>query len=114
MKRLINFRNLHAGQSIYVCGLGPSIRGFHPRDAISIGVNDICRYFTPQYLVCVNSHTSFSPERWEYIKYAGAAYIFTDRNLQTLNLNIVKFNLGIYAGVEWHDYDSLPYTDNSP
>lgn len=24
------------------------------------------------------------------------------------------FNLGTYAGVEWTDYDSLPYTDNSP
>jgi len=114
MKRLIDFRNVHSREAIYVCGLGPSIGVFKPDHEITIGVNDICRHFTPQYLICVNSHTCFTPERWEHIKRAGSAYIFTDRNLQTVNPNIVKFNLGRYAGVEWTDYDSLPYTDNSP
>ena len=114
MKRLIHFRNIHAGKSIYVCGLGQSIEGFKPGHAITIGVNDICRYFTPQYLVCVNSHTAFTPERWDWIERAGSAYIFTDRNLMTYNPNVIKFRLGAYAGVEYTDYDSLPYTDNSP
>jgi len=114
MRRLIDFRNIHAGKAIYVCGLGPSIEGFDPGWEISIGVNDICRYFCPQYLICVNSHTSFTSERWQYIERAGSAYIFTDRNLKVFNPNIVKFRLGLYAGVEWTDYDSLPYTENSP
>src|SRR5215510_3552004 len=114
MKRLIDFCNIHAGKTIYVCGLGPSIGVFKPNHEISIGVNDICRHFTPQYLVCVNSHTCFTPERWNWIKHALSAYVFTDRNLNVFNLNVVKFNLGCYAGVEWTDYDSLPYTDNSP
>lgn len=112
MKTLADFRNLHRDESIFVCGLGPSIHWFDPGKLASVGVNDIGKYFHPSYLVCVNSKPCFSDERWFWIERSLAKYIFTDRNLNTFNSRVIRFRLGKFQGISWDDV-SLPYAEDS-
>jgi hypothetical protein len=47
--------NRHRGADVVVCGLGPSIHGWEPPDGlITVGVNDIGRHFTPDYLLVID------------------------------------------------------------
>ena len=48
---------------------------------LTIGVNDIGRGFTPDYLFVMDSPQAFGPERFHYIRDSRAKYIFTDHDL---------------------------------
>lgn len=73
---LADFEGLHAGEKIVICGLGRSIVNFGKPSEVTIGVNDIGRYFTPTYLLVCDPHTKFSVERYEYIKRTQADAVF--------------------------------------
>jgi hypothetical protein len=72
-----DFIGKHKRETCYVVGLGDSRYAFieGPAETV-ISVNDIGRYFTPDYLVCLDSFERFG-ERWENIKNSEAKTIFT-------------------------------------
>jgi hypothetical protein len=54
---------------VAVLGLGPSVKLFNPNDFdISIGVNDIFRYFQTDAIVCLDYERSFTSDRLKIIK----------------------------------------------
>jgi len=69
MQELGEWKNRHVGETIIVCGNGPSLNTLI--DAVvastTIGVNDACYYFEPDYLVIIDKVKTFIPERQEFI-----------------------------------------------
>jgi hypothetical protein len=115
LRHIADFRSLHAGESIIVCGCGASINDLaRPERFITIGVNDIGRRFHPDYLVVVNPREQFTGDRFRYVETSQAKYIFTQLDLGIAHPNIVKFRLGAYGGTDLSDIETLPYTQNSP
>jgi len=54
------FRDAHLGETIVVCGCGPSLKELpDPERMITLGVNDVGRLFDPTYLVVVNPRSQF-------------------------------------------------------
>ena len=113
---LRDFHGRHAGASIIVCGCGESLNSLdQPDRCITIGVNDVGRRFTPDYLVVVNPRQQFTPERFAQVAQTQARAVFT----QLLDLGfehpaIVRFKLGRLGGTDFSDADTLHYTRNSP
>lgn len=92
MLRLSDFRGVHHGEAIVVCGLGNSVRSLgDPQRFLTIGVNDIERAFTPTYMFCMDAPHTFPADRLHYIQNSQAAYIFTDHDLGFAAENIVRF-----------------------
>ena len=115
MPELAAFHNIYAGKTIVVCGCGESLNEFAcPKRFITIGVNDVERRFTPDYLVVVNPREQFSGDRFRYVENSRAKFLFTHLNLGLARPNIVKFRLGAFGGVEFGDCGVLHYTHNSP
>lgn len=108
MPRLADFRGAHYGEAIVVCGLGASINSFHnPRRFRTIGVNDIGRGFTPDYLFVMDAPQSFGPERFQFIRNSKAKYIFTDHDLGLERANIVRFPIRSSPAPRFDDPDVL-------
>src|SRR6476660_6749716 len=77
MKTLADFHNIHAGSMIVVCGCGESLNELtEPERFITIGVNDVGRRFTPNYLVVVNPRNQFTGDRFRHVENSQAEYIF--------------------------------------
>jgi hypothetical protein len=114
-RELSNFHNLHQGETIIVCGCGESLNELtQPERFITIGVNDVGRRFTPNYLVVVNPPNQFSGDRFSYVESSQAEYLFTQLNLGLSRQNIIKFQLGAYGGTDFSNPDVLHHTQNSP
>jgi hypothetical protein len=108
MASLRDFHGIHYGECLIVCGLGASINSFrHPQRFRTIGVNDIGRAFTPDYLFVMDAPQSFAPERFQHIQTSGAKYIFTDHDLDLTRENIVKFPIRASPRPRFDDPDSL-------
>ena len=110
-----DFKDIHKGEKIIVCGCGnsvPSIADYSKY--ITIGVNDISRLFTPNYLVVVNDKTSFDMERWNFVQNTQAPYIFTHvKKLPVQPEKRVLLQLGKYGGTDLNK-EPVDYTSNSP
>jgi hypothetical protein len=114
-RTLRDYRDVHRGGTIVVCGCGVSLSQLtRPEQFVTIGVNDVGRLFQPNYLVVLNPRGQFSRDRFQYVEQSGASAIFTQLNLGISHPNIVRFRLGRRGGVDVADADSLPYTRNSP
>src|SRR5262245_31028731 len=75
---LANFQDSKSGETILVCGCGESLNLLErPERFITIGVNDVGRRFTPDYLVVVNPRSQFSAERFSYVERSSARALFT-------------------------------------
>ena len=112
---LEGFRDFHRGETIVVCGCGKSLAGFADHEQfITIGVNDVGRLFQPTYLVVLNPRSQFSGDRFDYVARSGAKALFTQLNLGTNHLHIVRFDLGQQNGVAFDTPSALPYARNSP
>jgi len=60
VQSLFEIRKLHLGKRIIVCGLGPSLARLRPdHGCITIGVNDIGRWFTPDHHYVMDRVDSF-------------------------------------------------------
>ena len=108
MLRLRDFHGIHYGEAIVVCGLGASIN--HLRDPgrfRTIGVNDIGRAFTPDYLFVMDGAQSFPPDRFAYIRESAARYIFTDHDLGLAPGNVVRFPIRSSPRPRFDDRDAL-------
>ena len=114
-KELSAFHNLHHGETIIVCGCGESLNELaQPERFITIGVNDVGRRFTPNYLVVVNPRNQFTGDRFSYVENSQAEYLFTQLHLGLAQKNIVKFQLGSYGGTDFSNPNVLHHTQNSP
>ena len=113
---LRDFHGRHAGASIVVCGCGESLNSLDaPERFITIGVNDVGRRFTPDYLVVVNPRAQFTPERFAQLAQTQASAVFTQlADLGFEHRAIVRFKLGRLGGTDFSDADTLHYTRNSP
>ena len=114
--RLADYRHAHRGETIVVCGCGESLKLLeHPEQHITIGVNDVGRRFTPNYLVVVNPRSQFSAARFSYVERSTCGALFTQiPELGLTHPNIVIFQLGKYGGTDLSDPNVLHYTQNSP
>lgn len=112
---LAAYKNRHVLEKIIVCGCGHSLKQFTPEaGVVTIGVNDVGRLFSPDYLVVLNSASQFKAGRFQFIKSTQAKAIFTQLNLGIPHNNIVRLKLGLRGGTEITDDFSVPYTRNSP
>lgn len=112
---LAGFRDLHAGQTMVVCGCGASLNDLtEPERYLTVGVNDVGRRFDPDYLVVLNSAPQFSGDRFKYVAESRARVVFSHLRLDLKHARHVGFPLGRRAGVDLSDPNSLPYTRNSP
>lgn len=115
MKDYKDFKGIHQGQKIVVCGLGKSTLTLEkPKDYITIGVNDIGRLFCPDYLVVLNDKKSFLAERWGFIERSMSPTIFTHlKHLAVDEERKCVFKLGKNAGTQPFK-DTVDFTSNSP
>lgn len=61
----------HPGETIVICGLGPSLKRVPDGvldEFTTIGVNDIERHYQPTYLLTVDRRDRFCDDRWSYIE----------------------------------------------
>ncbi|PTT89676.1 hypothetical protein DBR42_07400, partial [Pelomonas sp. HMWF004] len=108
------FEGRHAGASIVVCGCGVSLPLLaEPQQYVTIGVNDVGRLFTPDYLVVLNMPRQFTGGRWEHVERSDAQVLFTHLRLPDLRMPQVRFALGKRGGVTVAG-GTVPYTRNSP
>jgi hypothetical protein len=115
MKTLDSFSNLHSGEAILVCGCGRSLNELQdPTRFLTIGVNDVGRFFQPNYLVVVNPREQFSGDRFRYVESSTADFVFTQLDLGLDREKVVKFSLGEPGGTDFSDHQVLHYTQNSP
>ena len=112
---LAAFRNVHHGETIIVCGCGPSLLELsEPQRFITIGVNDVGRQFDPTYLVVVNPRNQFKGDRFSYVEQSKAKALFTQLDLGRVQPPLVRFKLGKYGGTDIGSGEFLHYTQNSP
>lgn len=79
-RKLSKYKDIHKDKKFLICGLGPSIINFDfdkYKDYIKIGVNDIEKYFTPDYIVLIDSLKRFNQERQATIMNGECNNIFT-------------------------------------
>ena len=114
--QVADFRNRHRGGRVVVCGCGESLKLLEqPERFVTIGVNDVGRLFTPDYLVVVNPRSQFSAERFAHVERSNASVLFTQlADLGVPHPNVIRFRLGRYGGTDLSDPNVLHYTQNSP
>jgi len=110
-----DWRDRHRGETILVCGCGRSLTLLeHPERFVTIGVNDVGRRFTPDYLVVVNERRQFDPARFAHVERSEARAIFTQLDLGLAHASIVRFRLGRRGGTDRPRDDTLHFSNNSP
>jgi hypothetical protein len=108
-----DYRDRHRGDTVIVCGCGSSLALLtRPERFVTIGVNDIGRRFTPDYLVVVNERRQFDRERYVHVERSEAKAVFTQLDLP--HPRAVRFRLGRRGGIDRSDPACLHYTANSP
>ncbi len=111
---LAAFKGMHAGESLIVCGCGPSLLELEtPERFVTIGVNDVGRLFDPTYLVVVNPPRQFTAGRFRHVAQTKARALFTQLDLGQVNAPVVRVQLGRNGGTDTSG-DVLHYTQNSP
>jgi len=111
---LRDYRDVHAGATLLVCGCGRSLNAL-PADyaGITIGVNDVGRRLDPTYLVVLNPRSQFQGERFRHVAESRARALFTQLELGIAHPGIVRFRLGERGGTDLASDTTLPYTRNS-
>lgn len=124
--QMADVRERHPGATFIVCGCGSSLTPEVAEQAarqgwVTIGVNDVGRLFTPDYLVVLNPPRQFRGDRFSHVQQSQARALFTQlppTALGPVNPAVVPFTLGPFGGT---DIDTgpeadgrLPHTQNSP
>ena len=113
---LPELQNMLKGEDVIVCGLAPSLLQLkEPNKYWTIGVNDIGRIFTPDFLVVLNSKSTFRGDRWGYIQSANPKYFVSCYNFQDIKHTwYVHFRLGKFGKIDFSDPMILNHSQNSP
>jgi hypothetical protein len=114
--RLAAFRGIHAGETLIVCGCGPSLPELAGQAArfTTIGVNDVGRLFDPDYLVVVNPPRQFAGDRFRHVAESRAKAVFTQLDLgRAMQAPQVRVELGQRGGTDTTG-ELLHFTQNSP
>ena len=89
-----NYIGKYEGSTFIVAGCGSSLKYYNDFSKYYvIGVNDIERILTPDFLVVVNEYRTFMRGRWEYVSESLSPVIFTHMDNPgpiTRNSNLVK------------------------
>jgi hypothetical protein len=113
MMDLRYFRNIHRGSSIIVCGCGESATKIQSTNLITIGIGDISKVFSPNYLLISNYLHQYEIERSKFILTSTARYIFTPLKYIDIDKNnIIYAKCGEFTGTELAE-DSLNYSETS-
>jgi hypothetical protein len=101
-----------------VAGCGTSIKNYNDFSKYYIiGVNDIERILTPDFLLVVNEIRTFTRGRWEYVNKSMSPVIFSHLNPPgpiERKENLVSLKLGERYGTNLEKMDSVDFTMNSP
>lgn len=105
-------------KTFIVAGCGSSLNNFTDFSKYYIiGVNDIERILTPDFLVVVNDYRTFSRGRWDFVKETLSPVIFTHLDNPgpiTRSSNIAKLKIGKKGIPNLDQFNSVDHTLNSP
>jgi len=100
---------------IDVLGLGESLKEFKPSDNKTIGVNDIFKHHSVDYLVCVDKPGRFTKERLNTILNSDVKKFYTHLNEWSrlkIKVQIIKLN-GVRGSLNGIEEDVFCYSNNS-
>jgi len=113
-----SYINKFRGSTFIVAGCGSSINLYDDFSKYYvIGVNDIERILTPDFLVVVNDYRTFMRGRWEYVRESMSPVIFThldDPGPITRSSHIAKIKTGSRNSPNLDNLTVVDYTMNSP
>jgi hypothetical protein len=110
-----DYTNKFKGETFIIAGCGSSINLYSDfSDYYVIGVNDIERILTPDFLIVVNEISTFMRGRWDYVNKSLSPVIFSHPGPIQKSENLVKINLGERNGVNLDDLTKVDFTTNSP
>lgn len=113
-----NYINKFRGETFIIAGCGASLNYYTDFSKYYvIGVNDIERILTPDFLVVVNDHRTFMRGRWEYVRDSMSPVIFTHLENPgpiTRASHLCKIKIGNRNNPNLDDLSLVDYTMNSP
>lgn len=108
----------YEGESFIVAGCGSSLNYYTDfSNNYVIGVNDIERILTPDFLVVVNDVRTFMRGRWDYVKESLSPVIFSHMDNPgpiTRSSNLVKLQIGERNNPRLDQFAVVDHTMNSP
>jgi len=113
-----NYINKFQGETFIVAGCGASLKYYSDFSKYYvIGVNDIERILTPDFLVVVNDHRTFMRGRWEHVRESLSPVIFTHLENPgpiTRSSHMSKIQIGSRNAPNLDNLSVVDYTMNSP
>ncbi|NBU97817.1 MAG: hypothetical protein EBS19_06335, partial [Spirochaetia bacterium] len=113
-----NYINKFSGETFIVAGCGSSINLYDDFSKYYvIGVNDVERILTPDFLVVVNDHRTFMRGRWDYVKNSLSPVIFShldDPGPINRSSRLSKIKIGSRNSPNLDNLSAVDYTMNSP
>lgn len=107
-----------SGETFIVAGCGSSLNYYTDFSKYYvIGVNDIERILTPDFLVVVNEVRTFMIGRWDYVRDSLTPVIFSHLDNPgpiTRQAHLAKINIGERSNPNLDRMDRVDYTMNSP
>jgi hypothetical protein len=115
IKQLSEFKDIHLGETIIVCGCGQSLVDIkdHINSVITIGVNDVPALFDPTYMLVTDNPNRFYGKRKELVNNSKAKYLFTCVK-GWRHPNLVHFELGSKELTNLNHPNRLDHYLNSP
>jgi hypothetical protein len=108
----------YKGESFIVAGCGSSLNYYTDFSKnYVIGVNDIERILTPDFLVVVNDFRTFMRGRWEYVRDSLSPVIFSHMDNPgpiTRSSHLVKIQVGERDNPRLDQFAFVDHTMNSP
>lgn len=121
MKAISEFMGAYAGRAALVMGLGTSVNAIILEDLsglVTIGVNDIDRTYSPNYLLTLDAPRRFNDVRLKSMMNTRAEYVFTQipewKSAATLKDRVVEFKLGNRTLNHIDSPGVLDFSNNSP
>jgi len=113
-----HYINKFIGETFIVAGCGSSLNYYSDFSKYYvIGVNDIDRILTPDFLVVVNDFRTFMRGRWEYVQNTLSPVIFTHLDNPgpiVRSSHIAKVKIGSRNSPNLDNLTVVDYTMNSP
>lgn len=113
-----DYINKYKGGTFIVAGCGTSINLYEDFSKyFVIGVNDIDRILTPDFLVVVNDFRTFMRGRWDFVRSSISPVIFSHLdNPGPLDRpqNLVRIQLGERNNPRLDQFEKVDHTMNSP